>query len=184
VIQISNWTSTRKFYTKWEHVKFNKEFHIDFCCYYAQQVCFARFISFMLFTVEEFLIHDSRWFLKNNWWNLLGLCLFLLNTYSFPTKGTLTDWLMDWLMDELIRVGLGNLRFLQVNFSYQLSYQTLHTVDLIQILARHQKKSELYVYHLVWATKVALAAIRLVFPALVLGYTSFNVSMYHVPVPT
>ncbi len=35
-----------------------------------------------------------------------------------------------------------------------------------------------------WATKVALAAICLVFPALVLGYNSFNVSMYHVPVPT
>ncbi len=39
-------------------------------------------------------------------------------------------------------------------------------------------------YHLVWATKVALAAICLIFPAQVLGYKSFNVSMYHVPVPT
>ncbi len=39
-------------------------------------------------------------------------------------------------------------------------------------------------YRLVWATKVALAAICLIFPALVLGYKSFNVSMYHVPVPT
>ncbi len=39
-------------------------------------------------------------------------------------------------------------------------------------------------YRLVWATKVVLAAICLVFPALVLGYKSFNVSMYHVPVPT
>ncbi len=39
-------------------------------------------------------------------------------------------------------------------------------------------------YRLVWATKVALAAICFVFPALVLGYKSFNVSMYHVPVPT
>ncbi len=29
-----------------------------------------------------------------------------------------------------------------------------------------------------------VAAICLVFPALVLGYKSFNVSMYHVPVPT
>ena len=120
MIRISNWTSTRKFYTKWEHVKFNKESHIDFCCYYAQQVCFARIISFMLFTVEEFLIHNSRWFLKNNWRNLLGLCLFPLNTYSFPAKGTLTDWLTgwltDWLTDELIRVGLGNLRFLQVKY--------------------------------------------------------------------
>jgi hypothetical protein len=38
-------------------------------------------------------------------------------------------------------------------------------------------------YPLVWATKVALAAICLVFPALVFGYKSFNVSMYHVPVP-
>jgi hypothetical protein len=28
---------------------------------------------------------------------------------------------------------------LLTNFSYQLSYQTLHMVDLIQILARHQK---------------------------------------------
>jgi hypothetical protein len=40
------------------------------------------------------------------------------------------------------------------------------------------------IYRLVWATKVALAAICLVFPALVLGYKSINVSMYHVPVPT
>ncbi len=39
-------------------------------------------------------------------------------------------------------------------------------------------------YCLVWATKVALAAICLVFPVLVLGYKSFNVPMYHVPVPT
>ncbi len=39
-------------------------------------------------------------------------------------------------------------------------------------------------YCLVWVTKVALAAICLVFPALVLGYKSFNVLMYHVPVPT
>ncbi len=39
-------------------------------------------------------------------------------------------------------------------------------------------------YHLVWATKLLLAAIGLVFPALVLGYKSFNCSMYHVPVPT
>ncbi len=39
-------------------------------------------------------------------------------------------------------------------------------------------------YHLVWATKLLLAAIGLVFPALVLEYKSFNCSMYHVPVPT
>jgi hypothetical protein len=39
-------------------------------------------------------------------------------------------------------------------------------------------------YCLVWATKLSLAAIGLVFPVLVLGYKSFNCSMYHVPVPT
>jgi hypothetical protein len=39
-------------------------------------------------------------------------------------------------------------------------------------------------YRLVWATKLSLAAIGLVYPALVLGYKSFNCSMYHVPVPT
>jgi hypothetical protein len=39
-------------------------------------------------------------------------------------------------------------------------------------------------YRLVWATKLLLAAIGLVFPAIVLGYKSFNCSMYHVPVPT
>jgi hypothetical protein len=39
-------------------------------------------------------------------------------------------------------------------------------------------------YHLVWATKLLLASIGLVFPALVLGYKSFHCSMYHVPVPT
>jgi hypothetical protein len=38
-------------------------------------------------------------------------------------------------------------------------------------------------YPLVWATKLLLAAIGLVFPVLVLGYKSFNHSMYHVPVP-
>jgi hypothetical protein len=38
-------------------------------------------------------------------------------------------------------------------------------------------------YCLVWATKLLLAAIGLVFPALVLGYKSFNCSMYHAPVP-
>jgi hypothetical protein len=40
------------------------------------------------------------------------------------------------------------------------------------------------IYHLVWATKLLLAAIGLVSPALVLGYKSFNCSMYHLPVPT
>jgi hypothetical protein len=39
-------------------------------------------------------------------------------------------------------------------------------------------------YCLVWATKLLLAAIGLVFPELVLGYKSFNCSMYHVSVPT
>ncbi len=51
----------------------------------------------------------------------------------------------------------------------------------IPFIAGWQKIGE---YCLVWATKVALAAICLVFPALVLGYKSFNASMYHVPVPT
>ncbi len=39
-------------------------------------------------------------------------------------------------------------------------------------------------HHLVWATELSLAAIGLVFPVLVLGYKSFNHSMYQVPVPT
>jgi hypothetical protein len=39
-------------------------------------------------------------------------------------------------------------------------------------------------YRLVRATKLLLAAIGIVFPALVLGYKSFNCSMNHVPVPT
>ncbi len=39
-------------------------------------------------------------------------------------------------------------------------------------------------YCLVWATKLLLAAIGLVFPVLVLEYKSFNCSKYHVPVPT
>ncbi len=39
-------------------------------------------------------------------------------------------------------------------------------------------------YHLVWATKLSLAVIGLVFPALVFGYKSFNCSTYQVPVPT
>jgi hypothetical protein len=39
-------------------------------------------------------------------------------------------------------------------------------------------------YCLVWATELLLAAIGLVFPVLVLGYNSFNCSMYQVPVPT
>ncbi len=38
-------------------------------------------------------------------------------------------------------------------------------------------------YRLVWATKMLLAAIGLVFPVLILGYKSFNCSIYHVPVP-
>ncbi len=39
-------------------------------------------------------------------------------------------------------------------------------------------------YQIVWATKLLLAAICLVFPALVLGYKLFNCSIYHIPVPT
>ncbi len=40
--------------------------------------CAPRSSSFYF---KEFLIHDSRlWILKNNWPNLLGLCLFPLNT--------------------------------------------------------------------------------------------------------
>ncbi len=114
MIRISNWTSTRKFYTKWEHMKFNKVPHIDFCCYYAQQVSFARIISFMLFTVDEFLIHNSWWFLKNNSQNLLGLCLNLLNTYNFPAKGTLTDRLTDWLKDKYTRCAWAGRTFFPV----------------------------------------------------------------------
>jgi hypothetical protein len=38
-------------------------------------------------------------------------------------------------------------------------------------------------YRLVWATELLLAAIGLVFPALVLGYKLFNCSMYQVPIP-
>ncbi len=40
------------------------------------------------------------------------------------------------------------------------------------------------IYCLVWATELSLAAIGLVFPALVLGYKLFNCSIYQVPVPT
>jgi hypothetical protein len=39
------------------------------------------------------------------------------------------------------------------------------------------------VYRLVWVTELSLAAIGLVFPALVLGYKSLHFSMYQVPVP-
>jgi hypothetical protein len=39
-------------------------------------------------------------------------------------------------------------------------------------------------YCLVWATELLLAAIGLVFPVLVLGFKSFDCSMYQVPVPT
>ncbi len=39
-------------------------------------------------------------------------------------------------------------------------------------------------YHLIWATELPLAAIGLVFPAIVLGYKLFNCSMYQVPVLT
>ncbi len=45
-------------------------------------------------------------------------------------------------------------------------------------------RTTIHWYRLVWATKLLLAAIGLVFPALVLGYKSFNCSMYQVPVPT
>jgi hypothetical protein len=52
---------------------------------------FSRIISVMFFTVLLLLmyfisksfwlsIHVDSWFLKNDWPNLLGLCLFLLNT--------------------------------------------------------------------------------------------------------
>ncbi len=52
---------------------------------------FARIISFILFTVllslmyfilenVWFSIHIDSWFLKNDWPNLLGVCLFPLNT--------------------------------------------------------------------------------------------------------
>jgi hypothetical protein len=49
---------------------------------------------------------------------------------------------------------------------------------------QHGLNEEKNLYRLVWVTKLLLAAIGLVFPALVLGYKSFNCSMYHVPVPT
>ena len=56
--------------------------------------------------------------------------------------------------------------------------------DAEKTLSKLERSNISHVYHLVWATKVALAAICLIFPALVLGYKSFNCSMYHVPVPT
>ncbi len=49
-----------------------------FCQLHPEIACAPRSSSFYF---EEFLIPDSHlWFLKNNWLNLLGLCLFLLNT--------------------------------------------------------------------------------------------------------
>ncbi len=55
-----------------------------------------------------------------------------------------------------------------------------HVADVLPTCRQHSQLS----YCLVWATKLSLAAIGLVFPALVLEYKSFNCSMYHVPVPT
>ncbi len=51
-----------------------------FCQLRSEIACAPRSSSFYF---KEFLIHNSRsWFLKNNWPNLLGLCLFPLNTWS------------------------------------------------------------------------------------------------------
>ncbi len=48
----------------------------------------------------------------------------------------------------------------------------------------HTLEADINIYRLVWATKLSLAVIGLVFPALILGYKSFNCSMYQIPVPT
>ncbi len=53
-----------------------------------------------------------------------------------------------------------------------------------QVSFEFTRIGEAKIYCLVWATKLSLAAKGLVFPALVLGYKSFNCSMYQVPVPT
>ena len=77
----------------------------------------------MIFTVftlidvlyfREFLIHDSCEFmiLKNNRPKLLGLRHFLLNTLSASPYGQ-----TEGQTDTLIRVGLGNLQFLQVKYN-------------------------------------------------------------------
>ena len=52
--------------------------------------------------------------LKNNWLNLLSLCHFPLNSLSAGMYGQ-TDGQTDGRADELIRVELGNLRFVQIN---------------------------------------------------------------------
>ncbi len=60
----------------------------------------------------------------------------------------------------------------------------IHPTIVPFLTAMKPVKSGIRAYCLVWAIKLLLAAIGLVFPALVLGYKSFNCSMYHVPVPT
>ncbi len=63
---------------------------------------------------------------------------------------------------------------------YTFGINSLHYLwNMVQMLNIMQP-----LYCLVWATKLSLAAIGLVFLVLVLGYKSFNCSMYQVPVRT
>jgi hypothetical protein len=65
---------------------------------------------------------------------------------------------------------------------YEFVYINLYMKNKFYRILHTKSNVYEFIYRLVWATKLLLAAIGLVFPAL-LGYNSFNCSMYHVPVP-
>ena len=81
----------------------------------------------MLFTVfplvcvlyfKEFLIHDSRGLMILNFFDRICWACAIFRSIPNPQART------DGQTDELIRVGLGNLRFLQVN--YLITYVVVH----------------------------------------------------------
>jgi hypothetical protein len=73
---------------------------------------------------------------------------------------------------------------IKIKIGTSMSYKFLwYDTGNIRTIAASNSHTNSSIYRLVWATKLLLAAIGLVFPLLVLGYKSFNCSMYHVPVP-
>ncbi len=72
---------------------------------------FTVFPLIYVLYIEEFLIHDSRGFMIQIE-RICWACAIFRSIHNLQAR---TDGRMDRQTDELIRVGLGNLRFLQVN---------------------------------------------------------------------
>ncbi len=86
----------------------------DFCKNHQFHVIYCVTLTDVLY-FKEFLTLDSHQFTIFKEWLPKSVGLVPFSAKYLICRHVRTDWRTDWRTDKLIRVGLGNLRFLQVN---------------------------------------------------------------------